>query len=417
MKTTTGPLSFGLALAILSAASPALAVVCNVPSMAHPTIQSAANDMACTEIVIAAGVYVEQVTVGRVGSIFVHGAGAGRTIIRSPPMRVPSTFPTPFHPNYTYIVQVPPGTAADFADLTIDGTGNSYCGEPLFGIRFNNANGSLDRVVVENVRSPGADLGCQNTISVAITGDPGGGAVVSVLRSTVRNFQKVGVLVNGPTAAGGVFNTVIRGVGATPYTAQNGIQFSRGAAGSAQDNIIVDVHYTGDTCLLGDTQVASGIITYQAGPVTLVGNYISGADRAILLRENVGAQVVTLNRLVNNFGGIFSQLNGMGLVRISDNRITGTVRSNAGNVDMCFPDSGNALSVRQESGTALVLNHVADSARNGIELFPGATSTEVQQNRVVRGTRADLEDRGMGSSVTQNTCRTSIPPGLCAFAP
>ena len=160
----------GLFCLSLCAALPAAAAVCNVPSMAHGTIQSAASDMTCTEIIIAAGTYTEQITVGRVGSIYVHGAGAGRTVIRSPAVRAASMLPTTYYPNYTYVIQVPPNTAADFADLTIDGGGNSFCGEPYFGIRFNNANGSLDRVVVDNVRSPGADLGCQNTVAVAVTG-------------------------------------------------------------------------------------------------------------------------------------------------------------------------------------------------------------------------------------------------------
>jgi len=43
----------------------AIAAVCNVPSGSHPTIQEAANDLACTEVVIAAGSFVESVTVER----------------------------------------------------------------------------------------------------------------------------------------------------------------------------------------------------------------------------------------------------------------------------------------------------------------------------------------------------------------
>jgi hypothetical protein len=54
-----------------SAAGP----ICNVPTVGYPTIQSAVNDVTCTTIIVAAGVYPEHVTVNR--AVIINGANAG----------------------------------------------------------------------------------------------------------------------------------------------------------------------------------------------------------------------------------------------------------------------------------------------------------------------------------------------------
>jgi len=57
-------------------AAPASAVVtCAVPSVSYPTIQSAVNDPTCDEIDVAAGTYIEQVTINR--TVTLKGAQAG----------------------------------------------------------------------------------------------------------------------------------------------------------------------------------------------------------------------------------------------------------------------------------------------------------------------------------------------------
>lgn len=56
-----------------------LGAVCPVPSGPHPTIQSAIDDPGCSEIVLAAQVFAESVTVGR--DLTLRGASSATTSI------------------------------------------------------------------------------------------------------------------------------------------------------------------------------------------------------------------------------------------------------------------------------------------------------------------------------------------------
>lgn len=71
-----------LAIAAISvfSGSTALAATCNVPTPEHPTIQSAVDDLACDTIIVAAGVYVENVMINRQLTL----SGAGDTTIIHP---------------------------------------------------------------------------------------------------------------------------------------------------------------------------------------------------------------------------------------------------------------------------------------------------------------------------------------------
>lgn len=66
-------------LLLCAIATPAAAVVCSVPSANYPTIQAAVDDVACTEIVVAAGTYVESVEIQR--SLSLTGDSPGTTVI------------------------------------------------------------------------------------------------------------------------------------------------------------------------------------------------------------------------------------------------------------------------------------------------------------------------------------------------
>jgi hypothetical protein len=72
--------SFSLALLLLTTLpAPSAKGVCNVPSAPYPTIQEAVDDLACSEISIAAGTYAESVEIDR--SLEITGASSTATVI------------------------------------------------------------------------------------------------------------------------------------------------------------------------------------------------------------------------------------------------------------------------------------------------------------------------------------------------
>lgn len=74
-------LTFVLGLVIFSGSestTKAALVTCSVPTGSYPTIQSAVNDAGCTTIDVAAGAYVENVTINR--SLTLNGAQAGNPV-------------------------------------------------------------------------------------------------------------------------------------------------------------------------------------------------------------------------------------------------------------------------------------------------------------------------------------------------
>ena len=80
MQKVTAILVGGFMVVIQGWAPHAAAVTCNVPSTPYPTIQSALDDAACTEVILAAGVFDENPVVSR--SMSVQGAGSSQTFVQ-----------------------------------------------------------------------------------------------------------------------------------------------------------------------------------------------------------------------------------------------------------------------------------------------------------------------------------------------
>src|SRR5437870_3917950 len=77
-RLVAGIVALACALAARGASVVRAATVCQVPSTAYPTIQSAANDTACTTISVAAAAHTENVTINR--SVTIRGDGSETTI-------------------------------------------------------------------------------------------------------------------------------------------------------------------------------------------------------------------------------------------------------------------------------------------------------------------------------------------------
>lgn len=390
----------------------AQAGLCTIPEAAHPSIQAAVTDPRCNEIVLGEQVYSEQVTVNRLG-VVIRGAGAGRTIIASPLRRSLSSLTPSYLPRFTYVIQVAPGASLHLADVTLDGGSSARCGERYVGLRVLNAEAQLDRVVIENVKGRNTDFRCPNVLAAAVTTDPGKTGTLTLKQATVRSFQQAGLLAYGKGASLDVADTVLRGAGKQSAQPQTGIWLASGASGQVARSSLFDLLFTGDPC----TGLGTGLRLADATTAAVHEVVVKDADRGAWISKATGKVTLTKNRFVENYQGVFSSDNAAGQVSLSNNAFLGTKRSTAATVSTCFDTSGDAIAVQGESGTQLLGNSAADSARCAIDLLPSSRAVDVQKNQSVRSGRVDLEDRGTSNVFGQNLCKTSTPAGLCESAP
>jgi hypothetical protein len=85
-----------------------------------------------------------------------------------------------------------------------------------------------------------------------------GAATGRVSGNTLTQYQKGGVVVNGPGANVQVQDNLIEGLGPVSFIAQNGIQFGFGGGGSAMRNRVSRNQYTGSSTFSGGIIVVGG---------------------------------------------------------------------------------------------------------------------------------------------------------------
>jgi len=118
-----------------------------------------------------------------------------------------------------------------------------------FGVLVNGDKGSVAvDVVGSNIHDIGETPlnGTQHGVAIYYTALTDlGSATGKVSGNNLSKYQKGGIVVKGPGSNVIVSNNTVLGVGRVDYIAQNGIQFSNGASGSATKNMVTGHAYTG----------------------------------------------------------------------------------------------------------------------------------------------------------------------------
>jgi hypothetical protein len=202
--------------------------------------------------------------------------------------------------NLTAALINPPGTVSADVDATGCNIGIYYVGGKgrvnnanvhganYFGIVNNGAEVDIENSVISNIGETPLN-GTQH--GVAIYFAVGSNAKGNIQGNYIYNYQKGGIVVNGPSAADIKQNTVI-GQGPVSYIAQNGIQAGYGATTRIQNNLVVGNSYTG-------TSTVSGGIIVVGGP-----GYGAAATTNTLVQQNIA--------LGNDIGVWFSNIDAAG---------------------------------------------------------------------------------------------------------
>jgi hypothetical protein len=238
----------------------------------YSTISAPVGRAATGETVEAfAGTYVEQVVIST-DNLTLIGAGAGSTTIQSPDEVLTSIGGTaPLQP----VLGVNEETGVTIQNLTVDGAGQGNAqGGGFAGIGFANAGGTVTDVTVIGVRNDPFS-GAQRGTGIRAENRDGTARSITITNTSVSDFQKNGVTLQGPGLTVDVSNNTVTGRGATSALAQNGIEVDDGASGSVSGNTVTGIYYSGSS-----PNIAAAAIIYNAtGSVT--DNSISGSQAGV----------------------------------------------------------------------------------------------------------------------------------------
>jgi Right handed beta helix region len=309
-------------------------------------------------IKVCAGVYNEEVDVTK-PNLKLYSTPKRAAIIKAPPTIAASSDKA--------IVNI----AADAVSLerfTVTGPGPGPCDTLRYGVFVTDGSGVLvkDNHITRIQDTPFS--GCQNGIGLRVGSNfLGFAADADVTDNLIDNYQKGGIVVDGPGTNVLVQQNRTDGIGPTPITAQNGIQISRGATSEVLENIVEDNTYT-----LAPVFGATGILLFQVdGGVLVTQNNAQRNDDNVGVYETTGT-TIEQNDLVRStfFDGIYMGSDTAGnLLRLNflrnnaehdchDDTADANVWDNNDGVTenrpgLCFPDGGDKPGRQEESNRRL----------------------------------------------------------------
>lgn len=239
------------------------------------SIQAAIDSaVAGDAIFVCKGTYAEQLTITKKLTI-----KAKTTVVADRPVITPPAggWPAGQEDDLHSIIRVDGATGVLLQRLVVQGPGYGGCNTIDSGVRIANGGGAtMSDSAVRNIRDDegGTISGCQNGLAFNVGGfvrnDENGNAVrttgtLTSTRNEITGYQKLGIYVDNAGSKLTAKENTITGVGCTSKIASYGIQVSRGAKATIQNNTVKDNCYTGDDAYSG------GLIAYSAAAGVLVG--------------------------------------------------------------------------------------------------------------------------------------------------
>ena len=240
----------------------------------NTSIQEAIDAAAAgDDIVAAAGHYVEQLHIAT-DALTITGAGAGATFVDSP-AGLTASFPSPGNTNYP-IVFVDGAAGTSLNGMTIDGLGAGNANYRFIGLAYVNADGAVTDLAVTGIRDEPLS-GNQHGVGLYVYNDDDAARTVTMTDITVDDCQKNSTVFYGAGLTMVLDNVDVTGNGplGLGLPAQNGIQFSGGAAGTATDCDAAGYHYT------EPSWTATGFLVFGPATVDLNGCTVNGSKTSI----------------------------------------------------------------------------------------------------------------------------------------
>ncbi len=386
----------------------------------YPDIQTAVNSVPAGSIIkVCPNTYAQQIVITKNltlvgvsanGLAGLTAAGANNPTIVAPTNGVVvnsydlyNAFPTA-----AQILVATPSDATspivvNISNLIIDGSNNqlSGCGTNLVGVYYQNASGTINHVTARYQELDQADFGCQDGLAIYAQSGYSSALATSVTieNSSVHDYDKNGITVDGNEITATVSGNYVVGIGATPLTAQNGIQVSDGAGGKVMNNIVNDDVYVNPEG--GPYYSASGILLYDSGgtsvkPLTVSGNSVGNTQGAIVAFGDSGGTAdynsITSNKIATTPAA--------GIYLIDGIDLCGNYNTATGNTIM------NA------SGAGVHIDSSCTEASGGT-----GNNTTVTNNTVIEACTGVMTGNGSSNTVsgttTYNVIQTTFPGDSC----
>lgn len=238
----------------------------------HPysTIQPAITRVVSKgKILVAAGTYVEQVTVNN-KNVNLVGEGKTTTFINSP-STLSNTFTTSY--NHYCVVGAINNSTLNISGFTIDGLNKGNSHYRFVGVGYRNSDGSVVDCEIKNIQD-NPFSGTQHGVAVYMYNNNGSPRSFTLTGTTLKDFQKNGTAINSDDALTvNISGNTVIGKGATTVTAQNGIQvYGDNITGNINNNNITGIEwiYPG----FGTGWVATSILNFY-GDLNIYNNTVS----------------------------------------------------------------------------------------------------------------------------------------------
>ena len=351
------------------------------------TIQAAINAVPSGSTVdICPGTYHEQITIKQSVTLTGVASGSSDEVVILPPSGGLIPNATSLSSGSAIAAQVwvegplGPTQKVNFNNLVVDSLGNglSGCGAPtLAGILYQNASGALQHVATRNqwIGSSESDTGsngCQNGLGIFVQSGNSGTSAVSVLNSSVHDYQKNGITGNEVGTSLTVMNNDIVGQGATVGAAENGIQIGFGASGSISGNLVIDDVWAPDTSTdPGDA--AAGILLFDAASgASVKSNTVGNTQFGIAAVTDTSGEgddaTISLNKVFGTriFDGIDVCVNNS---TVQSNTIMNSTES-AIHVDASCPSTGTGNTVTGNTIVEACTGVLVDATATGDTISP-----------------------------------------------
>ncbi|WP_374944747.1 tandem-95 repeat protein, partial [Sphingomonas sp.] len=362
----------------------------------YTTIQAAVDAAADGDtILVADGVYVEQVTVSGRANLTIEAAVGATVTVKSPDVLGSSGTSGRYGEAVYAVVGVTGSTGIVLRNIAIDGDyngdsmraadGGASNGYELTGVAYLQSSGTLDNVDVAKIGdSPTPNyFGDQRGSGLFIDGTGTSGLAVEVANSAISDFQKTGVLIFA--VAVDFHDNSVAGIGATGLTGQNGIQIGD-ASGTISGNTVGGLGYVVPNG--GVAYYAAGILAYEpSAQLTISGNTITGVGAAgefagVDVSDTAGVNIaVDGNTFANATYGIYAASYvggalGLDTATLTGNTFTGITREG---IHFAPEEVATGGTFSTDNGFAVTGTQFADTlaGSNGADSFSGGDGNDV----------------------------------------